>query len=299
MSDEEALSKKQGKPVWLIYANCQAAAIAALLPRIGRLSDSVDIKYVFIHSLEERGKGWDTYPASYMDGVTVVWEQVSEAFPAVRAEFHRRLPETARRIRFPAFTAGMIWPFAAPDPRPSKHRPYLYGDSVAARLGLSLAGRRLTDDQIFSEYMALSYKRMPDLDRSLELELAAWQRRDLDSDISVSAYLIENYRKTQLFYERGRITQYPVRYLIDRLLQESLDANAVNVTSVLEDAARLLKYHQGSDNISQPIHPFVADKLKLEWFDPEAVYRWFMHDWTFRDWIVRCVRLAPYVGGNF
>jgi hypothetical protein len=98
--------EERGKPLWLIYANCQAAAFAALLPRIQKLSEQLCVRYIFSHLLEEPGHGWETYPATYMDGVTCVWEQVSEAFPRVREEFHRRLPKGIRRVRFPAFSAA-------------------------------------------------------------------------------------------------------------------------------------------------------------------------------------------------
>jgi hypothetical protein len=299
MSGAEVSQAVADRPVWLIYANCQAAASAALLQRVQKLTQQVCVKYLFIHSLEEPGKGWDTYPANYMDGVTCVWEQVSDSFPRVREEFHRRLPKDVRCVRFPAFTAGMIWPFAGPDPRPAKRRFYLYGDSVAARVGMQISGKQVTDDEIFSRYMEMSYKRMPDLDRLLELEQANWQKRDLNADISVGPYLLENYRTVQLFYERGRITQHPLTHITLKLLHETMDASVSDKAEILEEVVRLLRNHRGVDHISQPIHPFVAEKLRLKWYDPNATYRWFMHDVSFREWVVRCARLAPYVSTHF
>jgi hypothetical protein len=287
------------KPAWLIYSNCQAAACAALLPRIQNLAQQVDIKYLFIHSLEEPGHGWETIPAAYMDGVICVWEQVSEGFPKAREELHRRLPKGVRRIRFPAFTASMIWPFAGPDPRPTKRPLYVYGDSVAARIGMQISGKEVTDEEIFSRYMELSYKRMPDLDRLFELEQLNWQKRDLNSDVSVEQFVLDNYRTTQLFYERGRITQHPLIHITLKLLEETMDAGFSNRDEILDEATRQLRYHRGVDNISQPVHPFVAEKFKLQWYDPDATYRWFMHDWTFQEWVIRCVRLAPYIRTHF
>lgn len=291
-------NSSDGKPAWLLYANCQAAAIAMLLPRT-QLRNHVKIKYLFIHSLEEPGKGWDTYPDDYMADVSCVLEQTSDAFPALRAEFHRRLPKGIPVIRFPALTANMIWPFAGPDPRPSKRRPYLYGDLVAARLGVLLSGKQISDDDLFARYMDLSMKKMPDLDRSLEMQQWNWNKRDADSDIHAAPFLVENFQKLQLFYERGRITQHALRFLVSGLLTEVLRLDASLPKSLLEEAMGQLRYHQGSDNISQPIHPFVAEKLDLKWFRPDALYRWFMHDLSFRDWIIRCVRYEPYVAGNF
>jgi hypothetical protein len=290
---------RPGKPVLLIYSNCQGDHIAKLLSRMDCLADEIAVKYLFIHSLEEPGQGWDSYPDDYMDSVTCVWEQVSEAFPVVRAEFHRRLPAGVRRIRFPAFTAGMIWPFAGPDPRPSKRCLYLYGDSVAARIGMRFAGKRITDDEIFAEYMEVSSRRMPDLDRRLELETWAWRKRDLESDISAADYLLANFRTTQLFYEPARITQHLLRYTALALIGETFDARWSKHAQIMASARQLLRYHVGYDTISQPVHPLVAETLKLEWYDPDATYRWFMHDWTFREWVVRCVRLTPYIATLF
>jgi hypothetical protein len=299
MSGIGANGEAAGKPVWLIYANCQAAASAALLSRIDKLTQQVCIRYLFIHSLEEPGQGWETYPASYMNNVTCVWEQISENFPKAREELHRRLPKGARRIRFPAFTAGMIWPFAGPDPRPTKRPLYLYGDSVAARVGRQISGKQISDDEIFARYMEMSHERMPDLDRLLEFEHANWQKRDLNSDLSVTQFLLNNYRTVQLFYERARTTQHPLIYITRKLLCETMDVDISNRAEILEQAARQLKNHRGVDHISQPLHPFVANKLRLEWYNPDATYRWFMHDLTFREWVIRCVRLAPYISTHF
>jgi hypothetical protein len=270
-----------------------------LLPRIALLAEQVSVRYIFSHLLEEPGHGWDTYPENYMDGVQCVWEQVSEAFPKVREELHRRLPKNVRFIRFPAFTAGMIWPFAGPDPRASRGRLYLYGDSVAARLGMQIGEKHVTDAEIFERYMDMSTARMPDLDRLLELECAKWRKRDSQSDIPVTQFLLDNYKTTQLFYERARITRLPLMLITLKLMQEAMDTSISNRCEIMDEVANQLRYHRGVDTFSQPIHPLVADKLKLEWYDRDAKYRWFMHEWSFQEWIVRCVRLAPYVSSHF
>lgn len=287
------------RPVLLIYSNCQADHIAKLLESIEPLTSEISVKYLFIHSLEDPGHGWDTYDENYMEGVCWVWEQVSEAFPLLRTELHRRLPPHVRRIRFPAFTAGMIWPFAAADQRPSKRNLYLYGDSIAHRLGRQIAGKTVSDDDIFDQYMEMSAKRIVDLDRRLELEIDNWRKRDLDSDIVFADYVLENFRKVQLFYEPTRVTQNLVHRLTQSLLWETFGSQWTNMPRVAERVTRLLRDYVGYDTISRPVHPLVAEKLKLEWYDPNALYRWFAHDWTFREWIVRCTRLTPYVGTLF
>lgn len=296
---EDASKTGPEKPALLVYSNCQGDYIAKLLSRIEAVRQHVSIKYLFIHSLEEPGQGWDTYPADYLSDVSYVWEQVSDAFPTVRAELHRRLPAGARLVRFPAFTAGMIWPFAGPDPRPSNRRLYMYGDSVAARIGMQFARTRVTDDDIFAAYMDLSSKKMPDLDRRLELETWAWQKRDLESDIVLTDYLLNNFQDLQLFYEPARITHHLLRYTTLALISETFDSRCSNHADIMAAATYLLRDHQGYDTISLPVHPLVAERLKLRWYDPDATYRWFMHDWTFRDWVVRCARLAPYVATLF
>jgi hypothetical protein len=287
------------KPSWIIYANCQAGPIASLFACLDSLSREVYSKYIFIHALEEPGQGWDTFPADYMDDVTLVFEQVSEAFPAVRTEFHRRLPSGVRRIRFPALTAHAIWPFAGPDPRAAKGNPYLYGDNIAARLGMRIAGHAVTDDEVFERYMELSQARMPDLERLLEIETAAWCKRDLDSDIPVAPWVTERFRTDQLFLERGCITQMPLQFLAVELLKAGLQIEGIRDAESLKEAQQVLRHYRGRDDISQPVHPLVAERLKLHWFDPHARYRWFMHDLTFREWVVRCVRLQTYVSTTF
>src|SRR5579862_2242926 len=56
------------RPVLLIYSNCQADHIAKLLESIEPLTSEISVKYLFIHSLEDPGHGWDTYDENYMEG---------------------------------------------------------------------------------------------------------------------------------------------------------------------------------------------------------------------------------------
>ena len=294
-----AARRATAKPILLIYANCQGAHIANLLLRIKPLADQVAVKFLFFHTLEEPGQGWDTYPEDCLAGVTWVWEQVSEAFPAARAELHRRLPQGARRIRFPVLTAGMMWPFHAPDPRPSKRQLYLYGDSIAAQLGVRLADKRVTDDEILAEYMELSVGSMPDLNRRLDVENWMWRNRDRNADVVVADYLFDNFRRCRLFHEAALPAGDPVRHVTRQLLDATLDASWSESATIVGAADELFRGYLGYDTFSPPIHPVVAERLRLEWFDPAARYRWFMHDWTFEEWVVRCVRLAPYVNTLF
>jgi hypothetical protein len=44
-----------------------------------------------------------------------------------------------------------------------------------------------------------------------------------------------------------------------------------------------------------PIHPLVAERLGLQFYDPDATYRWHAHEWTFRQYILHYIRWADYL----
>nr|WP_294554037.1 hypothetical protein [uncultured Rhodopila sp.] len=60
--------------------------------------------------------------------------------------------------------------------------------------------------------------------------------------------------------------------------------------------AALLARHCGQDYESIPIHPVVAERLDIRFFDPEATCRWHEHDWTFRQYILHYIRWSDYIG---
>ena len=57
----------------------------------------------------------------------------------------------------------------------------------------------------------------------------------------------------------------------------------------------LLRHYRGQDVEMMPIHPLVAERLGLTWYDPDQRYRWHGHEWTFRDYLLKYIRWEPYL----
>lgn len=43
------------------------------------------------------------------------------------------------------------------------------------------------------------------------------------------------------------------------------------------------------------MHPLVAERFGLTYYDPDACNRWHGHEWTFREYILKYVRWAPFL----
>ena len=286
------------RPGVLIYSNCQGEDIYRLASRIECLQERFEFKLILYHALGTSATAWEAYGDAFMRNVEIVWEQIGPDYAAERAEFHARRPAQARVISFPAFSMLSLWPLVGGDQRVRAEPRYPDGryvqpEFVAAELGTDpdvLAG---SDDSIFERYMALSAERMPDLDRRLALDMATWRRRDQQSDITVTDYLSASFRDRQLFHALDHLTGEPLGFLLKRLCQRSFGGQA-DLDRINGDIDSMLAFYVGADYVQTPVHPLVARHFGLKWYDPEATYRYYANEWTYRDYIVRLVRHAPY-----
>ena len=73
------------------------------------------------------------------------------------------------------------------------------------------------------------------------------------------------------------------------------EAAAEAAAQAAAEADLLLRRHGGQDWETVPIHPLVGERLDLAYYDPDHRYRWRGHEWTFRQYILRYIRWAPYL----
>ncbi|MBV9735904.1 MAG: hypothetical protein JO209_08335 [Acidisphaera sp.] len=282
----------------LIYSNCQGEELHRLATRIQSLQQRFEFKLILYHALGESEAHWRPYGEAFMRNVDIVWEQIGPDYVEERAEFHARRPAGARVITFPSFSMLSLWPLAGSDPR-TRREPrypdgrYLQPDFVAAELGVDpdiLAG---SDDAIFQRYMAISAERMPNLDRRLGLDVAKWRQRDSQSDIPVTDFLMDRFRRCQLFHGLDHLTGEPLGVILKGLCERTF-AGLADLDRINQDIEAMLEFYVGADYLQTPVHPQVARHFGLEWYDPQATYRYYANEWTYRDYIVRLVRNAPY-----
>jgi hypothetical protein len=277
----------------LVYANCQGEELIRTGRYMPSLMDHIGFKWIPLHQVTP--EDWDTrYGPDFMADVAAVWEQVEAGPPSQdRQELHRRRPAGCQVVRFPPFTALCIWPFAGNDPRlAADPTRYPWPDSIAAALAIE----DLADDALFERYMQTTTKRMPDLERRLRMDITRWEAADALSDVHVASWVEQNFRTVKLFHTAGHLTAVPIGFMLRQLLERTSIVNRNEQTRLRGEIDTLLRGHDGQDFESVPIHPLVAERLALRFYDPDARYRWHAHEWTLREYILRYARWAPYLG---
>ena len=276
----------------LIYANCQGEELQKTARFMQCMAGRLNFKWIPFHLVTERD--WSRkYGRDFFADVVTVWEQVETGgLSSNRATLHERIPKNIPIVTFPPFTATCLWPFAGNDPRVARDPDrYPWPDSIAA----VLATEDLSDDELFAKYLRITAERMPDLDRRLRLDVARWKAADAIADIQVAEWVEKTFRTVNLFYTSGHITASAVGFLMKQLLSRTSILTPALARAAMSEVDILLRRHTGQDFESVPIHPLVAERLNLRFYDPDATYRWHAHQWTFRQYILHYIRWSDYL----
>lgn len=276
----------------LIYANCQGEELQKTGHFMQCMAGRLNFKWIPYHLVTDRD--WSRkYGRDFMADVVTVWEQVETGgMSANRAAFHERVPKHIPIVTFPPFSAACLWPFAGNDPRiAADPERYPWPDSIAAVLAIE----PLPDDELFAKYMRVTTERMPDLDRRLRLDVARWKASDAIADVRLADWVETTFRSVNLFHTSGHITAPAVSFLMKQLLSRTGILPPALARAAMAEVDGLLHRHTGQDFECVPIHPLVAERLKLRFYDPDATYRWHMHEWTFRQYILHYIRWSDYL----
>jgi hypothetical protein len=276
----------------LIYANCQGEELKVTGQYMQCLTGHLTFKWIPLHLVNDAD--WETtYDEAFFADVATVWEQVETGAPTPHRErLHARIPPGCPVIRFPPYSAIFLWPFSGNDPRlAADPQRYPWPDSVAALL----ANESLPDDALFDRYMQMTAERMPDLDRRLRMDTARWRASDAIADVPLAAWVEAHVRTTSLFHTSGHITAPAIGYLMKQLLARTPALTGHLTRAAPAEVDLLMRFHAGQDFETVPIHPTVAERLDLKFYDPNATWRWHSHRWTFRQYILHYIRWAPYI----
>ena len=80
----------------------------------------------------------------------------------------------------------------------------------------------------------------------------------------------------------------------DRLLL-NLDEDVVRLLRTRQETDFMLRDYRGQDTEMVPVHPLVAARLGLAWYEPDRTYRWHGHEWTFREYTLKYIRWEPFL----
>jgi hypothetical protein len=276
----------------LIYANCQGEELRTTGRFMQCMTDRFTFKWIPLHLVTPRD--WaNQYTEEFMADVVTVWEQVETGPASVnRSALHERIPEGCPVVKFPPFSATCLWPFAGNDPRlATDPMRYPWPDSIAA----VLANEALSDDAMFARYLDLTTERMPDLERRVRMDIARWKASDSIADVQLAEWVERNFRTVNLFHTSGHIAAQAVSYLMKQLIGRTAILSPSLARAASAETDLLLRHHTGQDFECVPIHPTVAQRLHLRFFDPDATYRWHSHRWTFRQYILHYIRWTDYL----
>ena len=263
-----AASAGPAKPTLIVYGNCQAEAVHAILHRHPRIRDH--FRPIYLRSFDHPVDGWQQLPAADVAACAVLFEQHD------RREFPHRelLPEDCRTVKFPAMDLNVLWPFNRVNPYNRPEPPdfpfgrFAYGDSVI----VDCIERGMRAREILEYYLERWDEYAPNLDRLLSLERARLAHRDAQCDIKMGHYVIEHFSQQRLFWTVNHPTNALVCQLIVDLMNTAF-ADEPPVTRDEIDATRN-QYFEADPlgAISVPVHPKVAEHFHLEWYDPKERY---------------------------
>jgi hypothetical protein len=282
------------QPSILLYGNCQSEHLAYLGRFLPSLRDVVNFKVIPLHIVT--ADDWlGRFGDSFMSDVAVLWDQVETGEPNEhRRAMYERIRPNWQVVKYPPYSMLALWPFAGNEPRLAEIHPYRYPwtDSVAA----SVARENPSDDSTaFDRYMQITTERMPDLQRRLRMDVGRWRAADEISDIQSTDWVVENFRTRQVFYTAGHLTALPLVRIMKLLLERTGILTAAQIRQANLEIDLLSRYHRGQDLEVVPVHPVVAERFGLSYYDPEARHRWHGHEWTFREYILKYIHWAPFL----
>jgi tetratricopeptide (TPR) repeat protein len=201
----------------------------------------------------------------------------------------------ARVVPFPFITAFFLWPFCygahpadADIPAPY-HKPFTneFGDKWLDQEIRDGADRQTLVDR----YECLDISALVNLDRMVELGIAAQKARDLRSDMSFNDYIMSQLTEHRPFIQ----PHHPDLEMFNRLARETFAR--IGCTPVeIEAALAHRRYVPGSAQ-EVPIHPRIVEHFGLRWAPPDLRYisafgermtwtqfcrRYVAHDWSER-----------------
>lgn len=254
----------------IVYGDCQAEAVAAVLGKDPSISNR--LRVVYSRSYDHPVEGRSRLPDKVVADCAVLCEQHDPQ------GFRQRenLPEDCFTVKFPALDLNVLWPFNCPNPFNAPEPPvfpfgrFPYGDRVI----VAAIDKGLPPGEILDCYLNRWNDYKPDLERLLLLERARVSARDTHCDVKMAERVLGQFEKRRLFWA----INHPTNVLLEELIEGILGAcGRINPLFVDADIASTLTNHFGPTGplgaVNIPVHPRVAEHLRLEWYAPNETFR--------------------------
>jgi len=261
----------------IIFGNCQAGLIAEALRSNTGFSRHFAVKHHFMElapNLQQQGK------RDLEDCELLLVQDIKEweHYP-----LRQHVPSDLPTLRYPCIRFASLWPFDAfngPDDKFARNRDlpnfeFTYFDGLLARLR-----REIPDhEERLSAYRSLAVKGVIDVKRLHVFEEKRLQVMDQAFSGEIGAYILENFRKRQLFYTTGHPNGKILKMLMTQIARELGIRQPFWFPGQLDSLRRL----------QVPIHPRVASALNVSWATENRTYpirgEWVTWEAYFRKYI--------------
>ncbi len=256
----------------IIFGNCQADMMTGQLNYLFKRWNKVQFHHLlsFCHPVT----GWAKLSDEVLESADFLWQQHDDQ---VEFPYKDRLPPSCRRIVFPSLDFNLLWPFAGTDPRNKPKLPdhpfglLAYGDVVALQVvrdGMTgKAGLRCYLERSRARLARMSMARLE------EIEFARLGQREARCDVVMSDFIRASFRTVPTFFTWNHPAGRALTELMKRLMIAS-DLWDPDPQSVMAgDMAYCAEHWEPLSSFELPIHPLVAEKVGLEWYDPDHRYR--------------------------
>ena len=264
----------------VVYGGILAATITSMLSRIGGISG----KYRVVHVSADVSNG--ATPTD-LASCAIFFRQD----PYVCA-FEDSLPSECLRLAFPTLDARHLWPFHCANPynRPEPPRfpagRFPYGNSFI----VSCLKQGIDPAIIVDRYISAPWgPSWPDLEACERSENARLEAMDARVDIPMLSYIRENIHHRRLFWAPASPTNALLSELIVRMLDRAFAPAKLVSRKVLEELMHLQGAWDLFGAISVPIHPHVAQRFGLQWYDTSEPFRYFDEFIGYREYYDRMV----------
>jgi hypothetical protein len=244
----------------VIFGNCQAGLIAEALNSNAGFARQFSVKHHFMElapNLHDQGKrDLETCELLLVQDIRE-WEQ----YP-----LRDHVPDNLTTLRYPCVRFASLWPFDAfngPDDKLARNRDlpnfeFTYFDGLLARLR-----REIPDhEERFSAYRSLDIKGLIDVKRLHAFEEKRLQAMDQRFPGEIGAFILENFRKRQIFYTTGHPNGKLLKMLMQQIAKELGVRQPFWFPGQLDSLRRL----------QVPVHPKIASALDVSWVKVERKY---------------------------
>jgi Polysaccharide biosynthesis enzyme WcbI len=253
----------------IVYGNCQAQAITAVLSNDPVASSLFRVVYVrsFEHPSEANKQPADEELAN----CALLCEQHDRLpFP-----YRNRLPSNCVTVKFPSVDFNLLWPFNSVNPynkaAPPEYPlgPFPYGDRVI----LNCVEMGMKREDILDYYLTRWDEYQIDLERLAKIEASRLAARDARCDVQMSSWVLERFRTQRLYWTINHPTSTLLRELLERLFHACAKAQpAIEDVDVDTTLKANFPPRGPLGVVAIPVHPKVAEQLGLDWYNGEERY---------------------------